>query len=58
MSLIFFPYFFLDQIIIEQHNLQLPCICGLSLVFAAIEDHPLYSDLIGGKGLYKTFYIS
>jgi hypothetical protein len=38
-SLIFL-YFFRDQDMIEWGIVQLPSVCGLSLVFVAIEDQP------------------
>jgi hypothetical protein len=34
----FFLYFFLDQGIIEESVVQLPCLCGLSIVYVVIED--------------------
>jgi hypothetical protein len=41
----FFLYFFLDHVIIAWGVVQLPCVCGLSVVFVAIEDQP-YSIVI------------
>ena len=35
-----FLYIFLDQVIIEKSIVQLPHICGLSVVFVVIEDQP------------------
>ena len=35
-----FLYFFLDQVTIEYSAVQLPCVCGLSVVFIVIEDQP------------------
>jgi hypothetical protein len=36
----FFLYYFLDQVIIEQGIVQLPYVCGFSVVFVVIEDQP------------------
>jgi hypothetical protein len=35
-----FLYFFLDQVIIEQSIVRLPCVMGLSFGFVVIEDQP------------------
>jgi hypothetical protein len=33
-------FFFLDQVIIEESVVQLPCICGLSIIYVVFEVQP------------------